>query len=181
MENQTPETKRPNRPPPERRTLPIGSNFVWYLLGLGAVTLFIVSRLGTDNQVNIQYMDLWKLIEKGSPETNPQAAIEVHEGPKDKESVYRYSQLDNIRIGPNEITGPVTREIIKPESQGGKPEAEVAFHTPRLGLENDNNALFQLLEEKGFSNVQAEKAPSGWHSLMPMFIFTLLITAIIFF
>jgi len=112
----------------------MGSNLVWYLLALGVGTLFFVSLISADNQVKIQYMDLCKLIEQGVHTDNPQAFIEVREGPKDKGTVYRYSKLDNIRIGPNQITGFVTREIIEPEKLRNKPEDNIAFHTPRLGL-----------------------------------------------
>jgi len=178
MENQTPEPKQPNRPAPERKSTPLGGNVVWYLLFLGVGTLFLVSFMNTDNQVDIQYMDLWKLIEQGA---NSQASIDVREGPKGKETLYRYSNLDNLRIGPQEVIGTVKQEIIKPDQKDAKLESTVAFHTARLGLENDNNALFQLLEKKGFNNVRAEKAPSGWHNLLPMLMVMLLITGIFFF
>jgi cell division protease FtsH len=181
MENQTPESNRPNRPTPERRTPPLGGNFIWYLLALGAGMLLVVNLLGADNQVVIPYVDLWKLVEQGAPQTNPDAAIEVREGAKNKEITYRYSKLDNLRIGPNEITGTVTREIVKPESPGTKPEENVAFHTPCLGLEGANKDLFHLALEKGFTNVNGEKAPSGWHNLLPMFTVMLLLMVIFFY
>jgi cell division protease FtsH len=182
MDEQKPEPKPPQRPLPERRTPPLGGNIVWYLILLGVGTLFFVNYMTTDNQVEIPYMDLWKLIEQGAPQTNSQAAIKVTgEGTKGKEIVYRYSNLDNLHIGPQEITGTVTKEIIQPQQQHTAPEDNVTFHTARLGLENDNNALFKLLEQKGFTNVRAEKAPSGWHNLVPMFIFMLLIVGLFIF
>jgi cell division protease FtsH len=181
MENQTPESKRPERPPHERRPPPLGANVIWYLILLGVGTLFFVNYMSADNQVEIPYMDLWKLIEQGAPGINSQAAIKVSEGSKDKEIVYRYSKLDKLHIGPQEITGTVTKEVIQPEQQHAAPEDNVTFHTARLGLENDNNALFQLLKQKGFTNVRAEKAPSAWHNLVPMFLFMLLIAGLFIF
>ncbi len=89
--------------------------------------------------------------------------------------------LDNLHVGPQEITGTVTKEIIQPQQQRTAPEDNVTFHTARLGLENDNNALFQLLKQKGFNNVNAEKAPSGWHNLVPMFLFMMLIVGLFIF
>jgi cell division protease FtsH len=167
---------------PERRTPPLGGNIVWYLILLGVGTLFFVNYMTQDNQVEISYMDLWKLIEQGAPQTNPQAAIKVTgEGTKGKEVVYRYSNLDNLDIGPQEITGKVTKEIVQPQPLRTAPEDNVTFHTARMGLENDQNALFQLLKQKGFTNVRAEKAPSGWHNLVPMFIFMLLIVGLFIF
>jgi cell division protease FtsH len=182
MDDQTPESKPPQRPQPERRTPPLGGNIVWYLILLGVGTLFFVNYMTTENQVEIPYMDLWKLIEQGAPQTNPKAAINVTaEGTKGKELVCRYSNLDNLRIGPQEITGTVTKEIVQPQPQRTAPEENVTFHTARMGLENDNNALFQLLKQKGFTNVRAEKAPSGWHNLVPMFLFMILIVGLFIF
>jgi cell division protease FtsH len=181
MENQTPESKRPDRPLPERKTPPLGGNVVWYLILLGVGTLFFVSFMSTDTQVEIPYMDLWKLIEQGAPQVNSHAAIKVTEGTDGKEIVYRYSNLDKLHIGPQEITGTITRETVKPVQPDAKPEKDISFHTARLGLENDNNALFQLLKDKGFTNVRAEKAPSGWHNLLPMFLFMLLIVGLFIF
>ncbi len=181
MEEQTPEPKRPERPLLERRTPPLGGNIVWYLILLGVGTLFFVNYMTTDSLVEIPYMDLWKLIEQGAPQINNQAAVKVNgEGSKAKE-VYRYSNLDNLHIGPQEITGTVTKEIVQPQQQRTAPEDNVTFHTARLGLENDNNALFQLLKQKGFINVRAEKAPSGWHNLVPMFLFMILIVGLFIF
>ena len=64
-----------NRPPPDRRTPSLGGNMIWYLLALGMGTLFLVSLMDTSSQVELRYIDLDKLIEKG-----PGASIEVTEG-----------------------------------------------------------------------------------------------------
>ena len=182
MDEKTPEQKKPERPLLDRKAPPLGGNLVWYLILLGVGTLLFVNYMVADNQVEILYMDLWKLIEQGAPQTNSQAAIKViGEGPKGKEIVYRYTNLDNLRIGPQEIGGTVTKEVLQPPPLRTAPEDNIAFHTARMGLENDNNALFQLLEQKGFTNVRAEKAPSGWHNLVPMFLFMLLIVGLFIF
>jgi cell division protease FtsH len=49
-----------------------------------------------------------------------------------------------------------------------------------LGLENDQNKLFDLLKNHGFTNVNAVPPPSGWKSLVPMFVLMLLIMGIFF-
>lgn len=176
------EHPEPERPAPERKTPPMGGNLVWYLLALGVGTLFLVSMMDQGAQVELGYMDLVKLIEKGSPETDPAASIDVKEPipGKEQEAVVRYSNLNNLKIGPHEITGTVTRQVLEPEAEQSAAKPNVAFHTARMGLENDNNALFNLLEEKKFSNVRAEKAPSGWRSLLPMFILMTLIMVVFF-
>ncbi len=176
MPDNLPESNRP----PERKTPPAGGNLVWYLLALGVGALFLISLMETNNQIELTYMDLVKLIKQGSPQTNPKAAIEVRESVAGKEEVVRYSNLDNLKIGPHEITGNVTRQAPSADAENEKTEATVTFHTARVGLENDNNYLFNLLAEKKFPNVSAEKAPSGWKNLMPMFVLMLLIMVIFF-
>ena len=52
---------------------------------------------------------LVKLIEQGCPERNPKAAIEIERGPEGKRKTVRYSNLAELKIGPDEVTGRVTR------------------------------------------------------------------------
>lgn len=98
-----------DRQPPERKTPPMGGNFVWYLLALGVGTLFLVTLLGSDNAVEIPYSELIRLIEKGAPAENKDAYIDVDEGPEDKQIVVRYSDLAELKVGQHEITGRVTK------------------------------------------------------------------------
>ena len=49
-----------------------------------------------------------------------------------------------------------------------------------MGLENNNKELYNLAKKQGFTNLDGENAPSGWKSLMPMFVFTLLLVAVFF-
>ncbi|MEN6457685.1 MAG: ATP-dependent zinc metalloprotease FtsH [Thermoguttaceae bacterium] len=176
--------RQPNRPPQDRPPL-LGGNAAWYLLALGAAALIFISMVDAGGRIELRYMDLVRLIEQGTPAKNLKAHIDVTVGQPGKErQVVRYSDLDNIKIGPNEVTGTVTRQVMMPTGEKGqveKPEREVAFHTPRVGLENDNNKLFDLLKSQGFADVSGESAPSGWKSLMPMFVLTLVIMLIFFF
>jgi cell division protease FtsH len=162
-------TNRPLDPP---RTCPMNKKkYLWGLLISAAGIFSCVCLINwNSNPIEIQIMDLWKLIDQGPSQFNPKAAIEVREDSDDNELTYRYSQLDNLRIGPNEITGTVRRELIRPPSLRTKPENKVAFFTPRYGLENYSNAIFDLLIRKGFSNVRGEKAPSIWYNMLPMFV-----------
>ena len=107
-----PESPQPERPTPERRPSPTGNsnNLIWYLLALGVGTLFLVAWFGENNPVEISYGQLLKLIEQGSPDKHPSAAIEVEEGPEGRQTKVRYSELTNLKFGPHEITGKVTRE-----------------------------------------------------------------------
>ena len=96
---------------------------VWYLLALGVGTLFLFSLMEHGSQVELRYMDLVKLIEQGRPEVNPQAAIEVTgERGRARSEVVRYSNLDNLKFGPHEITGTVTRQVVGPQAEPRKAE-----------------------------------------------------------
>jgi len=177
MSNESPPQK-PLRP--EQRPSETGVNVIWYLLAFAIGTMFVLSLWDTETQVEIPYMELVRLIEQGSPEINPNAAIEILEGPKGKEKIVRYSRLENLKISPEKVTGTVTRQVIAPKTEQNKPETKLAFYSDRLGLENDQNYLFNLLKEKGFKNVRGEKAPSGWRTLLPMFVLTLLLMVVFF-
>jgi cell division protease FtsH len=171
----------PPKPSPDRKLPSWGGNVVWYLLGIVIITLFLFNQMEPGSQVELTYMDLVRLIEQGAPQVNRHAAIEVRENVAGKEEVARYSNLDNVTFGQHEITGTVTRQVVGPRADRAKTEpTEVSFKTPRLGLENDNNYLFNLLNEKKFHNVKGGKESSAWYNLMPMFVFTLLLVAIVF-
>jgi cell division protease FtsH len=172
--------KKPGRPsksrpksPPEDRKLPAGGgNSAWVLLAVGVFVLLAVVLWGGESQEEIPYGQLVRLIEQGNPEQHPKAAITVQQGDKDKGVSVRYSNLAKVKIGPYEITGTVTQQVVEPAERQGEPKPDVAFHTPRVGLENDNNALADLLHRNGFNDVRGEGKPGLWHYYMPMVILT---------
>jgi cell division protease FtsH len=168
----------PNRPQ-DRKSPPMGSNIVWYLVALGIVAVFIISSLDSGSKIRLRISDLQSLIEKGAPSRNPKASIRVREGTPERPQTVCYSDLDNLKFAPHEITGTVTRQIVEPEAEKSEPKANTAFQTPRGGLENDNNDLFNLAQKKGFT-VDAQEAPSGWHSFLPMFVLMVLIMVVFF-
>ena len=176
MDNERPSDSKPPEPDrskqPERKSSPLGGgNMIWYLLGAGVVAMLLVNLWQETGQAEIPYGKLYTLIEQGAPSVNPNAAIEVREGPESAPVTIRYSDLSELRFGSHEITGKVTREVLAPESKQA-PAKEVAFRTGRLGLHDDNNELFKFAREKGFVNVEADTAPSGWRMWMPMIVFT---------
>ncbi|MEN6405600.1 MAG: ATP-dependent zinc metalloprotease FtsH [Thermoguttaceae bacterium] len=174
------EGQEPNSSRRDRNASGPNRNLIWYLLATGVIALFLMSVLEGNGQVELRYMDLVKLIEQGEPANHPKAAIDVRESIAGKDETVRYSKLDKIKIGPHEITGTVARQVVSPGAEFGKLEPNVEFHTPRVGLENDNNDLFNLLKKNGFQDVSAERAPSGWKSLMPMFLLTAMLIVIFF-
>ena len=168
-----------SRLPGDRKPPASAGNFVWYVLAAGVASVFLFSFLAKQSQVDIPYGELVRLIEQGSPAQNPGAAIELTEGPENKPEAVRYSELGKLKIGPDEITGTVTREVVAPQRRA--PETNVSFRTARRGLENDNSALFERLREKGFSDVRAENPPSSLRSLAPVLLLMVLFAMVFIF
>ncbi len=174
---QTPESERPK--PPERKPSPLGGgNLFWYLLGIGVVVMLLVNFWQDSGQVEIRYGDLYSLVEQGAPAGNPDAAIEVQEGPEADPLTVRYSGLSNLKFTQHEITGKVTRQVIAPEAKQTEPK-EATFRTGQVGIRDDT--LFQVAREQGFQNIEGGKGPSGWSMWMPMIIFTAVFLLLIFF
>ncbi len=146
----------------------MGGNLLWYALALAIGTLFVVS-LFSRTPLEIGYMELVRLVEQGSPQKTPEAAIVQTEGTDSKAVKVRYSNLRRIKIGPTEITGEIDREVIDPEKDRTQGQTKV-FRTARHGLEEDGNALFGLLKEKGFDDVRADDAPSTWNTYLTTLI-----------
>ena len=160
------------------------STLMWYVLGASLIALLLVGLLRSDKAVEIPYGDLVSLIDQGSPAKNPKAAIEIKAGESDEDAedeakIVRLSDLSDIQIGPYEITGTVTAEVIAPQDDKTEPEKNVAFHTNRLGLEQDGNALFERLEKNGFTGVRAESPPNNWSSHISMLV--LVVLMVVFF
>jgi len=172
---------KPEGDRPERRGPSAPSNVVWYLLAVGLTTLILVSLVQPGSQAEIPYSELVRLIEQGSSEKNPNAAIEVADGPAERRTVVRYKDLADVRIGSQEITGRVTRQVISPKESAGEPRKNISFRTDRTGLENDQNALFNLLKEHGFTNVRGEAAVSGWRNYLPLVVFMAVTIGILMF
>lgn len=171
--------REPNPKKPERKGSSMGGNLVGYLLGVGLITLVLVTLFHPVSQAEISYMELVRLIEQGAPERNKSAQIETAEGVDGHRQRVRYSQLGELRIGRSEITGRVTRQVLDAKEPAGP--ARVVFRTDRTGLENDNHALFNLLKVNGFTSVSGEKPAGSWQAYMPMIVFTVALMAVLAF
>ena len=164
----TKKTEEPNRRPAERSPRQTGSNFAWYLVAIALGAFLVVSLLGK-TRLDIPYLDLVRLVKLGPFEKNPNAAIELPEGSEKKPLRVRYYNLQNLRLGQDEVTGEVTREVLSPEHSDPR---TVSFRSGRRGAENDGVQLLAPLMEKGFTNVRNEDPPSAWNTYLTLFIFT---------
>lgn len=93
---------------------------------------------------------------------------------QDKERMIEYSHLNVERIGPERITGTVTRKVVEPEKEAGSAEPDVPFVTDVWGLSEGNSELIDLLTEKGFREVRGENFPSFWRNYGPLIVFVLI-------
>jgi cell division protease FtsH len=133
--------------------------------------------------MDIPYSELVRLIEQGSDEKNKSEElaagkeeenaqlghVTVSEGTGRSRKVRKYSNLSDVLVGPNEITGKVMVQQIEPAGSSEVP-TEAKFRTARRGLENDDNKLIELLKNNGFTNVRGEYAPSGLQTYAPFLI-----------
>lgn len=167
-----PSKTSPSAPPGSGRIL-------WYVFLFAGVSLLIASLVSPERPVELAYSDLWRLIEQGAPEQNPQAAIEVVETDRGRHVRVRYWNLRDLKIGREEISGLVDRQVVAPPDRRTEAETQVPFITPRVGLENDNLALFKLAIQKGFGRIRAEQAPSSWRYYLSLLVFLVVFSAIL--
>ena len=85
-----------------------------------------------------------------------------------------------MTIGRDEITGKVKRQVLEPDNE--KTEAEQkSFRTSRRGLAQDDNALMDLLREKGFERAKCEDQPGIWSNYLTLLIFTIPLVVVFIF
>ena len=168
------------RKAPEKRFPGLNNNVLWYLLALGVITLFIVTVLMTGTDEDIKYSQLVKLIKKTDPDKkDPRAWVEVHTPQGDHERIVRYSDLADIKLGSYEVTGKVTKQVMRSEGKARPriPEKNVTFRTPR---DKDENLLAHLMSDRGLDFTYAE-APGPFRSYIPMLVLTALVILVFFF
>jgi cell division protease FtsH len=153
--------------------------------------MIIAALLPINNDVvKIDYGDLMRLVQEGSPVKNPKAEIKISiPDPKDPKkkppTIIRYSDLSHIQVGLEQITGTVTKEVLSPEDKKTEPKPDTKFVTSRRGFNSDDNYLFKVLDDNGFNNekesVRGESSPSGWQTHMPLLLITVLFIALFIF
>ena len=85
----------------------------------------------------------------------------------DKHLAVRYSGLDDIKIGPNEITGKVTRQVFTPQPRhASRPERDTSIRAA-WGWSTTTTSC-STCWTKGFTNYRAEQSPSAWYGYLPM-------------
>jgi cell division protease FtsH len=157
--------QRSNRPAklPEDRKSPVGNNNLTLII-IAVVACFGVGLyLYPNSQVVIKFGQLEQLIDKGQPsEKDPNPSIDVTEPANGRDLKVRYSNLRDLQVGPNEITGKVSREVLDDDQRTTPPKKDVTFNCRRYGLDQDNGQLERRLTEHGFHDFEGGAAPSVW-------------------
>ena len=170
------ESNRPTRPRPARsskspddRKPPVNNNFS--LLIILAVVCAVLAALFFTSSVPavIKFGQLQQLIAQGAPSRNKDAHIDVTETHGSREATVRYSNLSDLQVGPSEITGKVTREILSPDDLRAV-KNDAPFSCSRYGLDQDTGRLLGLLAANGFNDFQGGATPSPWKSYFMLLI-----------
>ena len=154
---------RPARPAksPDDRKVPVNNNFSLLIIAVVVCVGLAAFFLPCGSSVVIKFGQLEQLIEKGAPsEKNKDPYIDVTETHNGRELTVRYSNLSDLQVGPNEITGKVTREVLAPDDLRAAAKKDVPFSCSRYGLDQDNGQLLSRLSAKGFTTSRVDRRPA---------------------
>ena len=157
------------------------SGILWWVIGGGVIVMILVAFLGPAEKVTIPYGELIRLIKQGAPEANAEAAIDITSEDGDEKTVIRYSNLADITIGPNQISGTVTRQVLEPAEKKTEAKNDVPFQTGRRGLQEDTDSLVKLLTDNGFNEFSGEAAPNGFLFYLPNLILIGIMVALVYY
>lgn len=187
MEDQKNNSDSPSdKKPPQQ-----GSNLVWYVLGLMTVLLLLATIWSGGQREDISWSELEKLIVVSNPAENEIGSVNYITFVDKKAQPPVQVQLSaptKIIIGPNEVTGMVTRRVaelgqksntepsteedtkdlpaITSELEFGE-SAEVAFSTAR---DSDETRLADLLSENNIEDWDYAQSPSMLLNMLPMLL-----------
>ncbi len=130
-----------------------GSNLFWYLAIIGAVVLFFAVYMYQQNGEKIELSKLKELIANGE--------IEIKK--EDKEITY--SNLRDVKVGPERVTGTVDRQDSK--------EGEVQERTFRTLIADNEKAFADITTTLDTHNVEWDTLPTNmWEKFAPMLLIT---------
>ncbi len=177
-------SKRPSdRGSSDRKPGPLGNNAIWYLAGVGILTVVLISLLTKGSQEDIAYGDFLRIIELGNPAKQDESkSITVQRGTETARQSIEYSNLsdEDLTVGPHRITGRITRHILDDGSGTTREPSEVRFFTDRFGVAQDNGDLVRMLRDNGFEHFDADRAGSRWDSYFAMLGITALVLLFLF-
>jgi cell division protease FtsH len=173
----------PQRTSTDKKPQQAGGGTLWLVVGVVLIVLFAASLIRSPFRADLPLTELRRLIAEGAPDadSNPDPSITIVEDrgkEKEKERTVRYSDLVIRRVGPERITGTVTRRVLSPAEQAGEATADVPFITDCWGVGDGNDELVLMAYEKGFKNIRGESFSTFWRSWGPLLFFLLIMLPI---
>jgi cell division protease FtsH len=160
---------------------PTGGNMLLYLLALGFAVFVVAMFLAPKTEIEIPYGQFVKLVDQKSPTINRDAAVEFTEGDGDQKRTLRVSNLREIYVTRDEITGKVDIEALAPAKVAGTKREGVLFRTGRGGFMDLNGTLPERFQRNGFDDIKSEMAESSLKNYMPLLVATLIFVGFLWF
>jgi cell division protease FtsH len=167
-----PKSKSPEKKP----AAPQGSNLLWYLLGLGVLLLLLVTVLGAENKLTLQWSDFEALVKASNPEAPKDADkyIIFRDETVKPPTEYKLSDPQEIRIGSTEVVG----TVVSTDRKAGGSLLESGFSQPQRrpfrvasSLAAQERAL-DLLDENNIKDYGNIEPPSQFLSYLPVLVLT---------
>jgi len=154
-----------------KKPSPVNNHVVWYLLGLGVLTLVVFSMLPSPPELELPFSELVRLVKATDAHDPAKGSIEFKDS---KGRSVLASELSDLLVGTWETTGKVKRKLKDSE---GSPEV-VNFRT-NMRPPNDEALTNALIERQiRFDNAGG---PSAWKSYIPMLVLTAVFVIVFFF
>ncbi len=126
------------RKPGDKRPPAFNFNLVWYLLGLGVVSLLLVVYMQNGQTYHLSYSDFVELVKRRS--------VDIKEGSDGK--LVRYSSPVEVQVGAQEIYGKVNRQELEANGEE-RPQREV-----------ENRSIFGGSSGRGQVPFRVNKSPT---------------------
>ncbi|GAB4135793.1 MAG: ATP-dependent zinc metalloprotease FtsH [Thermogutta sp.] len=157
-----------------------GPAILWYLLVGLLISLLLAGMFRIPVAEDIPYSEFVRLIEQGPVEKNPDAHIVITKKSGNETLKVKYSNPRDLVVEPYQVVGTISYEVLEPADKKTKAE-DRKFRTSRLGMGTDDNALIQLMLEKGFRDVRGGEPPTFWEQYGPHFVLLLVFVLVMLF
>ena len=162
-----------------------GQSFMWFLLLGGAVIAVSVLILNGSRRFDLAYPDFYRLVEQSERVSADGPYAESEDGKRFTGSIVitkevpnreqpmqvRYSDIKEVVLGPQRITGTVTRERLDAASDVDKEPTEVEFVAYRPTSDTVEERLVEILTANHIDWRHADTSNS-LQTYLPMLLFT---------
>ena len=164
--------------PGDKKQQPQGGNLMWYIMGLGVLLLLASTFMRSTDKLTIEWYDLERLVKASGPDAKGDGWVQIEADNGTETQQWEISKPEKISVGTQEITGKVTRRLVRPKvsdedaqsataAEGAGPQV-VEFRTARLPNEQ---GFTKLLSDNKIRYTIAEP-PSALISYLPVLMLT---------